>query len=152
MQQSIKDIIIADMKAAMRTKNGERLGTIRLMLAAIKQREIDERIILTDEQVIALLEKMVKKRREAIKQYEIAQRVELVAQEQQEINIIQQYLPIPLSTAEITTLVNSAIAELGAARVTDMSKVMKALKPQVQGRVDMAMLSQLVQNKLSTNH
>lgn len=151
MHQNIKDTIIADMKEAMRTKNVERLGTIRLMLAAIKQREIDERIILADDQIIVLLEKMVKKRREAIKQYEMAQRIELVAQEQQEINIIQQYLPLPLSTTEITGLVNSAIAELGATSVADMSKVMKALKPQVQGRVDMAILSQLVQNKLSTN-
>ena len=135
---SLKDRVQDDMKAAMRAKEKERLGAIRLILAAIKQREVDERIVLDDGQVLGVLEKMIKQRRESLAQYESAGRADLAAQEAFEIELIQSYLPAPLSEAEIDALVADAIAVTGAQSVRDMGKVMALIRDQAQGRADMA--------------
>jgi uncharacterized protein YqeY len=145
----IKAQITEDMKTAMRAQDKERLATIRLILAAIKQREVDERITLTDEHVLAILDKMVKQRRESIAQYEAASRQDLADKEAAEVTIIQGYLPTPLSTAEIVTLIDSAIQETGAASVRDMGKVMGIIKPKIQGRADVAIVSNQVKDRLS---
>ncbi len=138
---SLKERIQDDMKAAMRAKEKERLGAIRLILAAIKQREVDERIDLNDGQILAVLEKMLKQRRESLTQYQNAGREDLAAQEQFEINLIQTYLPTPLSDAEIETLIADAIAVTGAQSIRDMGKVMALLREQAQGRADIATVS-----------
>lgn len=138
---SLKERIQDDMKAAMRAKEKERLGAIRLILAAIKQREVDERIDLNDSQVLAVLEKMLKQRRESLTQYQNAGREDLAAQEQFEISLIQTYLPTPLSDAEIETLIANAIAVTGAQSIRDMGKVMALLREQAQGRADIATVS-----------
>ena len=138
---SLKERIQDDMKAAMRAKEKERLGAIRLILAAIKQREVDERIDLNDSQVLAVLEKMLKQRRESLTQYQNAGREDLAAQEQFEISLIQTYLPTPLSDAEIETLIADAIAVTGAQSIRDMGKVMALLREQAQGRADIATVS-----------
>ena len=135
---SLKDRIQDDMKAAMRAKEKERLGTIRLILAAIKQREVDERIVLDDGQMLGVLEKMIKQRRESLAQYQSAGRADLAAQEAFEIELIQSYLPAPLSEAEIDALVADAIAVTGAQSVRDMGKVMALIRDRAQGRADMA--------------
>lgn len=138
---AIKDAILEDMKTAMRNHEKERLGTIRLIQAAIKQREVDERITLTDDQVLAVLDKMLKQRRESITQYEAGNRKDLADKENEEIIIIQKYLPSPLSSAEIDALIIAAIQESGANSVRDMGKVMGIIKPKVQGRADVAAVS-----------
>jgi uncharacterized protein YqeY len=138
---SLKDRIQDDMKAAMRAKEKERLGAIRLILAAIKQREVDERIVLSDSQVLSVLEKMIKQRRESLAQYQSAGRDDLAAQEAFEIELIQSYLPAPLSETEIDTLIADAITATGAQSVRDMGKVMALIRDQVQGRADMAAVS-----------
>ena len=138
---SLKDRIQDDMKAAMRAKDKQRLGAIRLILAAIKQREVDERIELSEAQILAVLEKMIKQRRESLAQYQSAGREDLAAQEAFEIALIQAYLPAPLSEAELDALIAQAIAATGAQSVRDMSKVMAAIKNQAQGRADMAAIS-----------
>jgi uncharacterized protein YqeY len=138
---SLKDRIQDDMKAAMRAKEKERLGAIRLILAAIKQREIDERIVLTDSQALAVLDKMIKQRRESLAQYQSAGRDDLAAQEAFEIELIQSYLPAPLSETEIDTLIADAITATGAQSVRDMGKVMALIRDQAQGRADMAAVS-----------
>ncbi|MFO1421531.1 MAG: GatB/YqeY domain-containing protein [Candidatus Competibacteraceae bacterium] len=135
---SLKDRVQDDMKAAMRAKEKERLGAIRLILAAIKQREVDERIVLDDGQVLGVLEKMIKQRRESLAQYQSAGRADLAAQEAFEIELIQSYLPAPLSETEIDALVADAIAVTGAQSVRDMGKVMALIRDQAQGRADMA--------------
>ena len=145
----LKDQIQSDMKAAMKSGEKTRLGVIRLILAAIKQREVDERIDLDDTQVRAVLDKMVKQRRDSIAQYTGAGRQDLADVEQFEIEVIQAYLPAALSDAEIANLVAAAIAETGAAAVSDMGKVMAVLKPKVQGRGDMAAVSALVKRQLA---
>ena len=145
----LKDQIQSDMKAAMKSGEKTRLGVIRLILAAIKQREVDERIALDDTQVLAVLDKMVKQRRDSIAQYTGAGRQDLADVEQFEIEVIQAYLPAALSDAEIANLVAAAIAETGAAAVSDMGKVMAVLKPKVQGRGDMAAVSALVKRQLA---
>jgi uncharacterized protein len=122
MTASIKDKILEDMKTAMRAQEKERLGTIRLILAALKQREVDERIVLSDEQIIAILNKMIKQRRDSISQFEAGNRADLAQKEKEEIRIIQQYLPAQLSEAEIERAVSSAIQESGAASAKDMGK------------------------------
>src|SRR5690349_19824640 len=129
------------MKNAMRSQDKERLAVIRLILAALKQREVDERITLTNEDVIAILDKMVKQRRESIVQFEAGNRPELAAQEVTEIQIIQHYLPAQLSETEVAQLIDAAILESGAASAKDMGKVMAILKPKLQGRADMAVVS-----------
>lgn len=138
---SLKDRIQDDMKAAMRAKDKQRLGAIRLILAAIKQREVDERIELNEVQTLAVLEKMIKQRRESLAQYQNAGRADLADQEAFEIDLIQAYLPAPLSEAELDALIVHAIAATGAQSVRDMSKVMAAIKDQAQGRADMAAVS-----------
>ena len=147
--QDIKARITEDMKAAMRAKDKPRLATIRLIQAAIKQREVDERISLDDSQVLAVLDKMVKQRRESIKQYEAAARQDLIDQEAFELELIQEYLPAQLGEAEIDALIEEAVATTGAAEMKDMGKLMGALKPKLQGRADMGMVSAKVKAKLS---
>lgn len=138
---SLKDRIQDDMKAAMRAKDKNRLGVIRLILAAIKQREIDERIELNETQVLGVLEKMIKQRRESLAQYQNAGRTDLAAQESFEIDLIHCYLPAPLSEIDIETLIANAIAVTGAQSLRDMGKVMALIKDQAQGRADLAAVS-----------
>jgi hypothetical protein len=137
----LKDRIQEDMKTAMRAKDKARLGAIRLILAAVKQREVDERIELNDGQAVGVLEKMIKQRRESLAHYQSAGRADLAAQETFEIELIQTYLPTPLGEAEIEELIASAIAATGAQTVRDMGKVMALIKDRAQGRADMAAIS-----------
>jgi uncharacterized protein YqeY len=146
---AIKEQITEDMKTAMRAHDKERLATIRLILAALKQREVDERIVLSDEQVLAVLDKMLKQRRESITQYDAANRKDLSEKEAQEMQVIQTYLPTPLSTDEVQSLIESAIKETGAASVRDMGKVMGIIKPKIQGRADVAQVSNQVKDRLA---
>ncbi|MES9826856.1 MAG: GatB/YqeY domain-containing protein [Candidatus Thiodiazotropha sp.] len=145
----LKEHILDDVKAAMKAKEKSRLGTLRLITAAIKQREVDERTELDDIQVLAILEKMIKQRRDSIKQYESAGRQELAEQEKSEIAIIETYMPAGLSDDEISAMVDNAIAETNASGMRDMGKVMGLLKPQMQGRADMGKVSGLVKQKLA---
>ncbi|MEW5944232.1 MAG: GatB/YqeY domain-containing protein [Pseudomonadota bacterium] len=145
---SLRQQIPEDMKAAMRAKDAPRLATIRLLLAAIKQREVDERIELDDAQVVAVIEKMLKQRRDSISQFEAAGRQDLADTEKSEMAVLQAYLPQPLSEAEIKRLVAEAIVASGASGVKDMGKVMAAVKPQVAGRADMGKVSALIKAKL----
>lgn len=144
----LKQQITDAMKAAMKGGDKARLGVVRLMLAAIKQREVDERIELDDTQVLAVLDKMVKQRRDSIQQYGDAGRDDLVAQEASEIEVIQEFLPAGLSEAEIIAIIEAAIAETGAESMRDMGKVMGIVKPKVQGRADVGQVSSLVKQKL----
>jgi uncharacterized protein YqeY len=146
---SLKARLTDDMKAAMKGGEKDRLQVIRLANAAIKQREVDERITLDDAQVLAVLEKMVKQRRDSVQQFEAANREDLAAIERFEISVIQGYLPQPLSEAEVDGLIAAAIAESGAAGPQDMGKVIGLLKPRVAGRADMGALSGLVKKKLA---
>ena len=145
---SLKDQIQQDMKDAMRAKDKARLATIRLILAAIKQREVDERIELDDAQIIAVLDKMSKQRRESISQFEQAGRDDLIAQENAELEIIQPYLPEALSEDELTALIEAAMQATGASTIKDMGKVMGQLKPKIQGRADMGAVSALIKSRL----
>jgi uncharacterized protein len=146
---SLKDRITEDMKTAMRAGEKERLATIRLILSAIKQREVDERITLDDSQVLAAIEKMIKQRKEAITQFEAGGRADLVAKETAEIAILQTYLPAQMSDAEIDALIAEAIASTGAASIKDMGKVMGVVKAKAQGRADMGAVSARIKQKLS---
>ena len=146
---TLKERIQEDMKTAMRGAQRERLATVRLILAAIKQREVDERITLDDTQVLAVLEKMVKQRRESIAAFQAGGRSDLVAKEQAELDLLQTYLPEPLDEAAIDTLIGSAIAESGATSVKDMGKVMALIKARAAGRVDMGALGARVRSRLS---
>jgi len=146
---ALKQKLIDDMKAAMRSKDKPRLGVVRLVLAAIKQREVDERIDLDDTQVLAALDKMVKQRRDSVKQFKDAGRQELADQESYEISVLQEYLPTALDEAELDTLIITAIDSTGAESMKDMGKVMAMLKPQVQGRADMGAVSQRIKSRLS---
>jgi len=139
-----------DMKAAMKSGDKRKLGVIRLLLAAIKQREVDERIELDDTQILAVLDKMVKQRRDSIAQYEQAGRDELAEQEQFEIGILQEYLPAALSKDEISDLIKQAIADANAESMRDMGKVMGQLKPKLQGRADMGAVSAMVKQLLGS--
>lgn len=145
----LKQRITDDMKAAMKGGDKARLATIRLILAAVKQREVDERIELTDDQLLAVLEKMVKQRRDSIEQFEKAGREELAAQERSEIDLIQEYLPEAISEEELAVLIDKAIAETGAGEMRDMGKVMGRLKPAIQGRAEMGSVGALVKKRLS---
>jgi uncharacterized protein YqeY len=149
MTAMIKEKILEDMKTAMRSREKERLGTIRLILAALKQREVDERIMLTDEQIMATLNKMIKQRRDSIAQFEAGHRVDLVAKEKAELQIIQAYLPNQLSLTEIESAVLAAIQETHASTPKDMGKVMGILKTKLQGKADMTVVSAKVKEKLS---
>lgn len=147
---SLKERITEDMKTAMRSGDKERLGQIRMLQAAIKQREVDERITLDDTQVMAVLEKMIKQRREAIAQFEAGGRADLAAKEATEITLLQTYLPEQLSAAELEALVAAAIAETGATTVKDMGKVMGLVKSRAAGRADMGAVGALIKAKLAT--
>jgi uncharacterized protein YqeY len=144
----LKDQIQADMKTAMKAGDKTRLGVIRLIMAAIKQREVDERIELDDTQVLAVLDKMVKQRRDSVEQYGAAGRQDLVDVERFELEVIQCYLPAALDEAELATLVEDAVIASGATAMSEMGKVMALLKPQVQGRADMGAVSTLVKRRL----
>ncbi|PID49731.1 MAG: glutamyl-tRNA amidotransferase [Proteobacteria bacterium] len=146
---SLKEQITSDMKDAMRAKDKVRLGVIRLILAAIKQQEIDKRVELDDTAVLAVLDKLVKQRRESIRQYSEAGRTDLADQEQAEIDIIQIYLPQALSDAELQGLVAEAIAATEAVSPKDMGKLMAWIKPRVQGRADMGKVSALIKDQLN---
>jgi uncharacterized protein YqeY len=146
---ALKDRITDDMKVAMKAADKERLGTIRLALAAIKQREVDERITLDDAQVLAVLDKMIKQRREAIAQFQSGGRADLVARETAEIGVLQAYLPAQMSEAELDELIAQSIAAAGATSVKDMGKVMALVKPKAQGRADLGAVSARIKQKLS---
>ena len=141
---ALKQQLTEDMKSAMRAKDKQRLGVIRLALAAIKQREVDERIELDDTQVLAVIDKMVKQRRDSAQQYTDANRPELAEQENYEIGVLQEYLPAALDEAELDALITKAIADSGASSMKEMGQVMGILKPQVQGRADMGAVSQRI--------
>lgn len=141
---SLKTDLTNAMKDAMRAQEKARLGTIRMMLSEIKRVEVDERIELSDERILAILDKMQKQRRDSISQFAAAGRQDLVDVEEAELEVISQFLPAPLSEAELQAMVQSAVNETGAQSMADMGKVMAILKPQVQGRADMAIVSKLV--------
>ena len=149
MSESLKERISQDTKDAMRAKDKARLGVLRLVSAAIKQKEVDERTEVDDVGVLAILEKMVKQRRDSIAQYEKAGRDDLLEQEQFEVGIIQEFMPEQLSETEIEALVDEAVQASGAASMKDMGKVMDMLKPKLAGRADMGMVSQLIKRRLS---
>ncbi len=136
------------MKDAMRAKDKARLGTVRLALSEVKRIEVDERIEPDDARVLSIMEKMIKQRRESIRQYESAGRKDLADIEQAEIDVLQTFMPQPLSDAEIDTIVTQALADTGASSVQDMGKVMAAVKPQMAGRADMGAVGQLIKKKL----
>jgi len=146
---TLKVRITEDMKNAMRAKETTRLSTIRMLLAAIKQREVDERIELTDADVVAIIERMIKQRRESITAFESGSRPELAAAERAEIELLQGYMPQPLSEAEIDALIAAAVADAGASAMAAMGKVMAVLKPQLAGRADMARVSAKVKARLA---
>jgi uncharacterized protein YqeY len=149
MPSTLKPQLTSDMKSSMKSGDKQRLGVVRLMLAAIKQIEVDERIELDDTRILAVLDKMAKQRRESISHYSVAGRDDLVAVEQAEIDLIQEYLPEALSESEINDLVEQSIATTGASSIKDMGKLMGVLKPQLQGRADMGKVSQLIKSRLS---
>jgi uncharacterized protein len=145
---SLKERITDDMKAAMRAGEKERLGVIRMITAAIKQREVDERITLDDTQVLSVLEKMIKQRKESLVLFQAGNRQDLVEKEAAEITLLQGYLPSQLSDAEIDSLIKEAIASTGAASIKDMGKVMAIIKGKAQGRADMAAVGAKIKAKL----
>lgn len=150
MYMSLRQQITDDMKAAMRAKDAARLSAIRLLLAAIKQREVDERVELTDADIVAIIEKMNKQRRDSISQYEAAGRQELADVEKFEMGVLAEYMPQQLGEAEIAAAVAEVIAALGAAGSQDMGKVMGAIKPKLAGRADMGRVSALIKAQLSS--
>jgi uncharacterized protein YqeY len=146
---SLKDQITDDMKAAMRAKESARLGTIRLLTSAIKQKEVDERIELTDEQILAVIEKMIKQRKDSITQFEAGGRQDLADIEKSELVILSAYMPAALSDAEVHAEVSAAVTAVGAAGPQDMGKVMGVLKPKLAGRADMTAVSAMVKAALT---
>jgi uncharacterized protein len=144
----LKQQITEAMKDAMRARDKVRLGTVRLILAELKRVEVDERVDVDDARVLAILDKMNKQRRDSIAQYETAGRDDLAAIEREEMEVIATFLPAALSEAEINALIDTAIADTGAAGMQDMGKVMGVLKPQLQGRADMAAVSKLIKARL----
>ena len=145
---TLKERVTEDMKAAMRAKDAARLSAVRLLLAAMKQKEVDERVELTDADVLGIIDKMVKQRRESIAQYEKAARQDLADQEKFEIGVLQAYLPHQMGEAEVAQAIAAAVAESGASGVKDMGKVMALLKPRLAGRADMGKVSGMVKAKL----
>ena len=146
---SIRQTISDDMKTFMRAKDSARLGAIRLLQAAIKQKEVDERIELNDDQIFSVIQKMLKQRKDSIEAYQKASRQDLIDQEQLEIEVLSKYMPEPLSEEEINQYIEEAIATTGASDMKDMGKVVGILKFKVAGRADMAEVSKLVRQKLS---
>jgi uncharacterized protein YqeY len=145
---SLKDRITEDMKTAMRAKDSERLATIRMIQAAIKQREVDERITLDDAQVLAAIEKMIKMRKESVAQFQAGNRPDLVEKEEKEIALLQVYMPEQLSSADLDAIIANAVTESGASSVKDMGKVMAIVKAKAQGRADMGAVSAKIKAKL----
>ncbi len=148
MSVSLKMRLQEDVKSAMRAQDKATLGAMRLMMAAIKQKEVDERIELDDEAIILLFDKLVKQRRESIEQYEAAGRHDLAEKEVFELDLLQRYMPEPLSAAEIASAIEAQVVAVGATSMKDMGVVMAALKPLLQGRADMAAVSRLIKEKL----
>ena len=146
---TLKDTIVADMKSAMKKGDKERLATIRLILAAVKQVEVDTRSDVSDDDLISILDKMCKQRRESISQFEQAGRDDLAAKEKSELAIISEYLPAALSDDEIAELIEKAINQTSASSMKDMGAVMSILKPQLQGRADMSVVSKQIKSKLA---
>jgi len=144
----IKDSVLADIKAFMKSGDKARLGVLRLISSAVKQREVDERVDTDDAAMIAILDKMAKQRRESIEQFTAANRTDLADAEVIELDIIKTYLPAQLSENEIKTMIDKAVADTGAASIRDMGKVMGILKPELQGKADMSAVSSLVKSKL----
>ena len=145
---TLKERITDDMKAAMRSGEKERLGTIRMITAAIKQREVDERISLDDGQVLSVLEKMIKQRKESLEQFKAGNRADLADKEAAEITLLQSYMPSQLSAAELDALINEAVAATGATSIKDMGKVMGLIKTKAQGRADMGAVGAKIKAKL----
>ena len=146
---SLKSRVVEDMKAAMRAREAAKLSTIRMLLAAIKQKEVDERIELSDADVVVIIEKMIKQRRESIAQFEAGARLDLATAEKAEIEVLQGYMPEPLTAAEIDVLIAAAVQETGATGAAAMGKVMAALKPKLSGRADMGEVSAKVKARLA---
>ncbi|MFH1600598.1 MAG: GatB/YqeY domain-containing protein [Pseudomonadota bacterium] len=146
---SLKTQLTEDMKAAMKSGEKDRLGVVRLILAAIKQKEVDERVEMTDPLVLAVLEKMVKQRKDSISQYEAAGREDLAAVERYELGVLEAYLPAKMSEAEIQAAIDAAKAETNAAGPADIGKLMGVLKPRLAGKADMGLVSQLVKKSLA---
>jgi uncharacterized protein YqeY len=149
-EESLKSRIQEDMKTAMKAKETLRLGAIRMLLAAVKQKEIDERVTLGDADILSVVNKMIKQRKDSAEQFSAANRPELAEKEQQEIGVLQVYLPAQLSEAEIETAVRSVITEVGAKNVQDMGKVMAALKAKLAGKADFAVVNNKVKEQLSS--
>ena len=145
---TLKERITEDMKAAMRSGEKERLGVIRMITAAIKQREVDERISLDDAQVLSVLEKMIKQRKESVEQFKAGNRQDLADKEAAEITLVQGYMPSQLSAAELDALINEAVAATGASSIKDMGKVMSLIKAKAQGRADMGAVGAKIKAKL----
>jgi hypothetical protein len=146
---SLQEQLKSELKTAMLAKDKARVGTIRLLMAEIKQKEVDTRTVLNDEEIIAVLTKMVKQRKDSISQFEAAGRQDLVDVESAEIIVLQAFLPQPLSEAEIDTLIDSTVTQLAATGMQDMGKVMNALRPQLQGRADMGLVSAKIKARLA---
>ena len=149
MPTSLKDRITEDMKSAMRAKQSERLGAIRLLLAAIKQKEVDERVAVDDAAVLGIIEKLIKQRNDSIEQFEKAGRDDLAGKERAELQLLKEYLPQQMSDAELAAAIDAAIADSGATGPQAMGKVMALLRPRIAGRADMAKASLLVKQRLS---
>ena len=147
---SLKDQIQEDVKSAMRAKDSDRLTTLRLITAAIKQKEVDERVVLDDPAVLAVLEKMIKQRKDSITQFSAGGRQDLVQKEEAELKVLAAYMPAQMSEAEIAAAVNQAISQVGAKGAQDMGKVMAVLKPALAGKADMGAVSRLLKEKLSS--
>lgn len=149
MSTPLKDRITEDMKSAMRAKQSERLGAIRLLLAAIKQKEVDERVSVDDAAVVGIIEKLIKQRNDSIEQFEKASRTDLADKERNELQLLKEYLPQQMSDAELSAAIEAAIAESGATGPQAMGKAMALLKPRIAGRADMGKASSLVKQRLA---
>ena len=146
---TLREKINEDMKTAMKARETEKLGAIRLLQSALKQKEVDERVELTDDLVLAIIEKMLKQRRDSIEQFTAGNRLDLVAKEEFEVGVLSAYMPQQLSDAEVLAILDGVISETGATSAKDMGKVMNALRPRLAGRADMGKLSGLVKERLS---
>ena len=145
---TLREKINEDMKTAMKARETEKLGAIRLLQAALKQKEVDERIALTDDMVLSIIEKMLKQRKDSIEQFTTGNRLDLVAKEEFEVGVLSAYLPQQMSEAEVAAILDAVIAETGATSAKDMGKVMNTLRPKVAGRADMGKLSAMVKARL----
>ena len=146
---SLKEQINEDMKSAMRSKDSARLGAIRLLQSALKQKEVDERVDLNDDDVLVIIDKMLKQRRDSIDAFKKAERNDLVEKEEFEVSVLQEYMPEPLSDNEISNIIDQAIKNLGALTMKDMAAVMSAVKPELSGKANMADVSQKIKSKLT---